>query len=219
MGLLREHATEVNKEWAKRIHINPAAAITCVKPSGNISQLCDTASGIHARHSEYYVRSVRVNVNDPLAQFMIDKGFPHEPDVTKPETALVFRFPQKSPEGSITRTEKTAIEQLELWMIYKEHYCDHNPSCTINVKEHEWLEVGAWVYENFDNISGLAFLPFSEHSYTQAPYQECTKEEFDKLSQFMPVNIDWNGLSDFESDDMTTGSQEFACTSATGCGI
>jgi ribonucleoside-triphosphate reductase (thioredoxin) len=219
LGLLREHATEVNKEWAKRIHINPAAAITCVKPSGNISQLCDTASGIHARHSEYYVRSVRVNVNDPLAQFMIDKGFPHEPDVTKPETALVFRFPQKSPEGSITRTEKTAIEQLELWMIYKEHYCDHNPSCTINVKEHEWLEVGAWVYENFDNISGLAFLPFSEHSYTQAPYQECTKEEFDKLSQFMPVNIDWNGLSDFESDDMTTGSQEFACTSATGCGI
>ena len=219
LGLLREHATEVNKEWAKRIHINPAAAITCVKPSGNISQLCDTASGIHARHSEYYVRSVRVNVNDPLAQFMIDKGFPHEPDVTKPETALVFRFPHKSPEGSITRTEKTAIEQLELWMIYKEHYCDHNPSCTINVKEHEWLEVGAWVYENFDNISGLAFLPFSEHSYTQAPYQECTKEEFDKLSQFMPVNIDWNGLSDFESDDMTTGSQEFACTSATGCGI
>ena len=131
---------------------------------------------------------------------------------------MIFRFPQKSPEGSITRTEKTALEQLELWMIYKEHYCDHNPSCTINVKEHEWLDVGAWVYKNFDNISGLAFLPFSEHSYTQAPYQECTKEEYDKLSQFMPVNVDWNDLSEFETDDMTTGSQELACTGG-GCDI
>jgi len=215
---LRHHATETNKEWAKKIGINPAAAITCVKPSGNISQLCNTASGIHARHSEYYIRSVKVNLNDPIAQFMLDKGFPHEPDVNKPETALIFRFPQKSPEGSITRTEKTALEQLELWMIYKEHYCDHNPSCTINVKEHEWLDVGAWVYKNFDNISGLAFLPFSEHSYTQAPYQECTKEEYDKLSQFMPVNVDWNDLSEFETDDMTTGSQELACTGG-GCDI
>ena len=211
LGLLREHATEVNKEWAKRIHINPAAAITCVKPSGNISQLCDTASGIHARHSEYYIRSVKVNLNDPIAQFMLDKGFPYEPDINKPETAVLFRFPIKSPEGSITRTQKTAIEQLELWMIYKEHYCDHNPSCTINVKEKEWLDVGAWVYKNFDNISGLAFLPFSEHSYTQAPYQECAKEEYDGLALAMPKGINWDDLSEFESGDMTTGSQELAC--------
>jgi len=209
----REYATEINEEWAKKININPATAITCVKPSGNISQLCNTASGIHARHSKYYIRSVKVNLNDPIAQFMIDKGFPYEPDVNKPETALIFKFPQKSPESSITRTEKTALEQLELWMIYKEHYCDHNPSCTINVKEHEWLEVGAWVYANFDNISGLAFLPFSEHSYTQAPYQECTKSEYEELKKIIPDTVDWEGLSQFESDDNTSGSQELACVS------
>jgi ribonucleoside-diphosphate reductase alpha chain len=133
--------------------------------------------------------------------------------VNKPETALIFKFPQKSPESSITRTEKTALEQLELWMIYKEHYCDHNPSCTINVKEHEWLEVGAWVYANFDNISGLAFLPFSEHSYTQAPYQECTKSEYEELKKIIPDTVDWEGLSQFESDDNTSGSQELACVS------
>ncbi len=209
----RQTATDVNKEFAKKIGINQAAAITCVKPSGNISQLCDSASGIHARYSPYYIRSVRVSNRDPIAQFMKDKGFPYEPDITKPETTVIFRFPVKSPVNSITRTDKTAVEQLELWMIYKDHYCDHNPSCTINVKEDEWMEVGSWVFKYFDKISGVAFLPSSEHSYKQAPYQECTKEEYDELKKILPKNVDWTGLSKYENTDMTTSSQELACVS------
>ncbi len=210
---LRDYATEINKEWSKKIGINEAAAITCVKPSGNVSQLVNSSSGIHARHSEYYIRSVRVSKKDPISHFMISKGFPYELDITKPDSTVIFKFPIKSPKGSITRTDKTAIEQLELWMIYKEHYCDHNVSQTINIREHEWLEVGSWVYKNFDEISGVAFLPFSEHSYKQAPYQECTKEEYEIKLKEMPKNIDWNELSKFESEDNTTSSQELSCTS------
>jgi ribonucleoside-diphosphate reductase alpha chain len=210
---LRDYATEVNKEWSKKIGINPAAAITCVKPSGNVSQLVNSASGIHARHSEYYVRSVRVNKNDPIAKFMISKGFPNEPDITKPDTTVIFKFPIKSPKGCITRTDKTAIEQLELWLIYKDHYCDHNPSTTINVKEHEWLEVGSWVFKNFDKISGVAFLPYSEHSYKQAPYEEFNKDEYNELTKIMPKDVDWRELSKFEEEDNTTSSQTLACVS------
>lgn len=214
---LRDYATEVNKDWAKKIGINQSAAITCVKPSGNVSQLVNSSSGIHPRHSEYYIRSVRVSKKDPIAKFMISKGFPHESDITKPDSTVIFKFPIKSPDGSIIRIDKTAIEQLELWMIYKEHYCDHNVSQTINIKESEWFEVGSWVYKNFDEISGVAFLPFSEHSYKQAPYQECTKEEFESLK--LPENINWNDLSKFETEDNTSGSQELACTSSKGCEI
>jgi ribonucleoside-diphosphate reductase alpha chain len=216
---LRDYATEVNKEWSKKLGINQAAAVTCVKPSGNVSQLVSSASGIHARYAPYYIRSVRVNSKDPIAKFMIDKGFPHEPDITKPDITTIFKFPVKSPKDSIIRTDKTAIEQLELWLIYQDHYCDHKPSCTINVKEHEWLEVGSWVFDHFDKISGVAFLPSTEHSYKQAPYEECTKEEYNELKKKMPKNIDWTGVSNYETTDQTIGSQELSCTSAGGCEI
>lgn len=210
---MRQNATNINKHYAELIGINPAAAITCVKPSGNTSQLVDSASGIHARHSKYYIRSVRVSYDDPIAKFMIAKGFPHEPDHTKPNHTVIFSFPIKSPDKCVTRTDKTAVEQMELWMIYKDHYCDHNPSTTINVKESEWIDVGAWVYKYFDKISGIAFLPFSEHSYKQAPYEECTKEEYLLAKEAMPGDVDMNDLSLFEQEDNTTGTQELACSS------
>ena len=209
---LRDHATAINKEMSNKIGINQAGAITCVKPSGNTSQLVNSSSGIHARHSEYYIRSVRVSYDDPIAKFMIEKGFPNEPDHTKPNHTVIFRFPVKSPHDCITRTDMTAIEQMELWMIYKDHYCDHNPSTTINVKEKEWLNVGAWVFEHFDKISGIAFLPFSEHNYKQAPYEECTKEEYLQAVKEMPI-ANWEDLSKFEAEDNTTGTQELACSS------
>ena len=217
LSSMRECAMKINKEHAKKIGINPASAITCVKPSGNISQLVNSASGIHARHSKYYIRSVKVNKNDPIAMFMIEQGFPFEKDMHKPDVAVLFRFPIKSPEGSVTRNDRSAISELELWMIYREHYCDHNPSCTINVREDEWPEVGSWVWKNFDNISGLAFLPYSEHSYKQAPYEECTEEEYKSLT--LPKSVDWSELSKFEINDNTEGSQNLACTALGGCEI
>jgi ribonucleoside-diphosphate reductase alpha chain len=210
---LRQTATDVNEIYAKKIGINPAGAITCVKPSGNTSQLVNSSSGIHARHSKYYIRSVRVSYEDPIAKFMIAKGFPHEPDHTKPNHTVIFSFPIKSPDKCITRTDKTAIEQMELWMIYKDHYCDHNPSTTINVKEDEWMDVGSWVYKHFDKISGIAFLPFSEHSYKQAPYEECNRAFYEEAVKKMPKDVDMNDLSKFEEDDNTTGTQTLACTS------
>ncbi len=212
---MRQNATNINKYYAELLGINPAGAITCVKPSGNTSQLVDSSSGIHARHSRYYSRGVRVSIDDPIAKFMIEKGFPYEPDHTKPLNTLIFYFPVKSPDKCITRTDKTTIEQMELWMIYKDHYCDHNPSTTINVKEHEWIDVGAWVFKHFDKISGIAFLPFSEHSYKQAPYEECSHSEYLHAVKNMPEDVDWAELSKFESDDNTTGTQELACTSGT----
>jgi ribonucleoside-diphosphate reductase alpha chain len=208
---LKEVAVQTNKKYAKLLGIPQSTAITCVKPSGTVSQLVDSASGIHARHSEYYIRTVRAGNTDPLTQFMKDAGIPAEPDAGKPETTTVFSFPTKSPEGAITRTQMTAIEQLEYWLLFQRHWCEHKPSVTISVKKDEWMEVGAWVYKNFDEVSGISFLPFDEHVYQQAPYQDVEKEEYLELKNIMPKSIDWSKLSDYEKEDTTTGSKEFAC--------
>ena len=183
-----------------------------------VSQLVDSASGIHARHSKYYVRTVRGDNKDPLTRLMKDVGFPNEPDVMKPDSTTVFSFPVKSPENAITRNEMSAIEQLEMWMIYQQHWCEHKPSVTISVKEDEWMDVGAFVYENFNEISGISFLPHSDHIYRQAPYQDCTKEEYEALNAQMPKNIDWAKLGEYEQEDNTKGSQTLACA-ADGCEI
>jgi ribonucleoside-triphosphate reductase len=211
LRLLKEHAVETNAEWAKTIGINPAAAITCVKPSGTVSQLTDAASGIHPRHSEYYIRTVRADRKDPLCQMMIDVGFPHEPCVMKPDHTMVFSFPQKA-VGSVTRNDLTAIEHLKIWLAYQRNWCEHKPSITITVREHEWMEVGAFVYKHFDEISGISFLPHSDHSYRQAPYQECTKEEYENLLAKMPSNFEWAELEKYEKTDTTASSQTFACS-------
>ena len=214
---LKQVAIDTNKKWASKIGINPAAAITCVKPSGTVSQLTDSASGIHPRHNEYYIRTVRADRKDPLCQMMVDMGFPAEPCVMKPEHTMVFSFPHKA-EGSITRNDVSAIAQLELWLAYQRYWCEHKPSITITVKEHEWMEVGAWVYTHFDEISGISFLPHSDHSYRQAPYQDCTKEQYLEALEKMPKNINWAMLSQYEKEDKTTGTQQFAC-SANGCEV
>ena len=208
---LKKVSVETNKEWAEKLGINPAAAITCVKPSGTVSQLTDAASGIHPRHNEYYIRTVRADRKDPLCQMMIEMGFPAEPCVMKPDHTMVFSFPMKA-EGSVTRNDLTAIEHLNLWLTYQRHWCEHKPSITITVKEHEWMDVGAWVYKHFDEVSGISFLPHSDHSYRQAPYQDCTKEEYDSLLETMPKNIDWTLLSNYEKEDKTAGSQTYACS-------
>ena len=215
---LREEAVRTNKEWAEKIGIPRSAAITCVKPSGTVSQLVDSASGIHARHNPYYIRTVRADNKDPLCQFMKDAGFPNEPDVTKPQHTTVFSFPMKSPNKAVCRMDMTAIEQLELWKLYQEYWCEHKPSVTISVKENEWMEVGNWVWDNFDNISGISFLPFSEHTYRQAPYQDCSKEEFNEALKAMPKNVDWSKLGDYEAQDYTAGAQTAACA-AGGCEV
>ena len=173
---LRSIAVATNAEWAELLGIPASAAISCVKPSGTVSQLVDSASGIHARHSPYYIRTVRGDSKDPLTQFMIDKGIPNEPCVMKPDSTVVFSFPVKSPEQAVTRNDMTAVEQLELWLTYQRHWCEHKPSVTISVRDSEWMAVGAFVYEHFDEMSGVSFLPHSDHTYQQAPYQDCTKE-------------------------------------------
>jgi ribonucleoside-diphosphate reductase alpha chain len=216
---LREVAYETNKEWSEKLGIERSAAVTCVKPSGTVSQLVDSASGIHARHSPYYVRTVRADNKDPLCKFMKEKGFPNEPDVTKPKHTTVFSFPMKGPEQAIYRKDMTAMAQLELWSTYQEHWCEHKPSVTITVKEEEWPEVGSWVWEHFDSISGISFLPFSDHTYRQAPYQDCTKQEYQELTKEIPQNVDWGELSKFEEIDYTVGSQELACSADGGCEI
>jgi ribonucleoside-diphosphate reductase alpha chain len=218
LGVLREHAVETNEKWANRLNINPAAAITCVKPSGTVSQLTDAASGIHARHNPYYIRTVRADRKDPLCQFMLDKGFPAEPCAMKPDSVMVFSFPMKSPKGCITRNEMTAVEHLDLWLAYQNHWCEHKPSITVTVREHEWVEVGAWVYKHLDAVSGISFLPHSDHSYKQAPYQDCTKEEYEAFLQRMPKGVDWTELSKYEKEDNTSGTQTYAC-SANSCEI
>lgn len=215
---LKQTAIDTNAEWSAKLGIQTSAAITCVKPSGTVSQLVDSASGIHARHSEYYIRTVRGDNKDPLTQFMKDAGIPSEPCVMKPGTTTVFSFPQKSPDGAITRNDMTAIEQLELWKSYQRHWCEHKPSVTVTVKDCEWLEVGAWVFRHFDEVSGISFLPHSDHSYKQAPYQECSKEEYDAMLAKMPQVIDWTDLRFYESEDATSGSQTFAC-SGSSCEI
>ena len=210
---LKHVAVATNAEWADRLGIPASAAITCVKPSGTVSQLVDSASGIHARHSAYYIRTVRGDNKDPLTQFMIDQGIPNEPDVMKPDSTTVFSFPQKSPVGAITRNDMTAIEQLQLWLVYQRHWCEHKPSVTVTVRDHEWMEVGAWVYKHFDEVSGVSFLPHSDHSYQQAPYQDCSEREYLDALALMPERIDWTKLSDYEKEDMTKSSQTFACSS------
>lgn len=215
---LKQIAVETNEKWAKKLGIPQSAAITCVKPSGTVSQLVDSASGIHARHNPYYIRTVRADKKDPLALFMKEAGFPCEDDVMKPDHTLVFSFPMKAPENAVFRMDMTAIEQLELWLAYQKNWCEHKPSVTISVKEHEWMEVGAWVYEHFDWMSGVSFLPFSEHVYKQAPYQDIDKESYEAELKAMPVNVDWSGLSAYETSDMTEGAQELACV-AGGCEI
>ena len=216
---LRKVAVETNKEWSNKLGVNRSAAITCVKPSGTVSQLVDSASGIHARHSKYYIRTVRADNKDPLCKMMIQNGFPNEPDVTKPNHTTVFSFPTQSPKDAICRTDMTAIEQLELWSTYQEHWCEHKPSITVTVKENEWPEVGSWVWNNFDDISGISFLPFSDHTYRQAPYQDCTKSEYDEMLKLIPENVDWSKLSEYEQQDFTAGSQELACSADGGCEI
>jgi ribonucleoside-triphosphate reductase len=209
---LKNVAVTTNAEWAERLGIPTSAAITCVKPSGTVSQLVDSASGIHARHSAYYIRTVRGDNKDPLTQFMKDQGIPSEPDVMKPDATTVFSFPQKSPEGAITRNDMSAIQQLKLWMIYQRHWCEHKPSVTITVKDDEWLEVGAWVYKNFDEVSGVSFLPHSDHTYQQAPYQECSEREYLDALALMPDRIDWSKLSEYETEDTSKGTSTFACS-------
>ncbi len=209
---LRDTAVQTNNDFAQHLGISASAAITCVKPSGTVSQLVDSASGIHARHSSYYIRTVRGDNKDPLTQFMKDSGIPAEPCVMKPDSTTVFSFPVKSPNGAITRNDMTAIEQLELWKIYALEWCEHKPSVTITVRDEEWLKVGAWVYDNFDICSGVSFLPHSDHTYAQAPYQDCDKAVYTEALQSMPKSIDWSKLSNYEKEDNTAGTQTLACS-------
>jgi len=212
---LREVAVETNAKWAKRLGIPVSAAVTCVKPSGTVSQLVDSASGIHTRYNNYYIRTVRGDNKDPITQFMKDIGIPNEPCVMKPDTTTVFSFPMKAPDGAITRNDMSAIEQLEMWLTYQRHWCEHKPSVTINVKDNEWMEVGAFVYRHFDEMSGVSFLPHSDHSYRQAPYQDCTEEEYNELKAKMPETIDWTQLQQYEDEDETKGTSTFACSGDT----
>jgi ribonucleoside-diphosphate reductase alpha chain len=209
---LRNVAISTNDEWAERLGIPPSAAITCVKPSGTVSQLVDSASGIHARHSPYYIRTVRGDNKDPLTKFLVDQGVPNEPDVMKPDATTVFSFPQKAPAGAVTRNDMSAIEQLEMWLTYQRHWCEHKPSITVSVRDHEWVSVGAFVYEHFDEMSGVSFLPHSDHTYQQAPYQDCDKSDYETLLSLMPTGIDWSKLTDYEKEDNTAGMQTMACS-------
>ena len=207
---LRDEANKVNKKYAKILGIEESKSITCVKPSGTVSQLVDSASGIHSRHSPYYIRTIRMDKKDSIYEFLKDKGVQVEDEAFRPDSTAVFSFPIKSPTNAITRDDRTALEELENWLIYQRHFCNHKPSVTINVREHEWMEVGAWVYKYFDEISGISFLPHSDHSYQQAPYQECTKEEYQDLLVRTPSQIDWSTFK--EEEDNTEGSQTLACT-------
>lgn len=208
---LRDHARSVNEEWAEKLGIPPSASITCVKPSGTVSQLVDSASGIHARHAPFYIRRIRMDKKDPIYSFLKGQGVPVEDEAFRPDSTAVFSFPQKAPEGAVCRTGKTAIEQLELWLIYQRYWCEHKPSVTISVKDEEWPEVGAWVWKHFDEVSGVSFLPFSDHTYQQAPYTDCTEEEYNEMVAAMPQDIRWEEF--IEQEDNTIGQQTLACTS------
>ena len=215
---LRKTCIDTNRKWAKRIGVQPSSAITCVKPSGTVSQLTNSASGIHPRFSKHYIRTVRADVKDPMAQYMKQVGFPCEPDVMKPDSNLVFSFPIKSPESSVTVDEVGAIEQLELWKAYQLHWCEHKPSVTVYYTADEFLPCMNWIWENFELASGISFLPYSEHTYAQAPYQEITEEQYNDAVLEMPTTINWNDLADFESEDMTSGAQTLSC-GAGGCEV
>ena len=206
---LRKVAVDTNADLAARLGIPQSAAITCVKPSGTVSQLVDSASGIHARHSQYYIRRVRGDKKDPLSAFLTSAGIPAEDCVMRPDSTVVFSFPMKAPEGARLRDDLTAIEHLDVWMMYQRHFCEHKPSVTISVKEHEWMDVGAWVWKHFDELSGVSFLPWDGGTYRQAPYEECSKEDYDEMLLRMPPNIDWDSL--VEHDDNVEGAQTLAC--------
>jgi len=203
-------AVKANKAWAKKLGINQSAAITCVKPSGTVSQLVDSASGIHPRFSKHYIRRVRSDAKDPLAQYMSTAGFPVEQDVMSP-ASLVFSFPVKSPKTSTTVKQVGAMEQLALWKAYQNHWCEHKPSITVYYTDDEFLQVSQWIWENFDLCSGISLLPYSDHVYQQAPYEEINAEQYKELVKAMPKDINWNDLENFEQEDNTTGSQELAC--------
>jgi len=209
---LKSIAVDTNAEWAGKLGVPVSAAITCVKPSGTVSQLVDSASGIHPRYSHYYVRTVRGDNKDPLTQFMKDQGIPNEPCVYKGDTTTVFSFPVKAPEGAVVTKDLTAIEQLKTWLVYQRHWCEHKPSVTINVKKDEWFEVGAFVYEHFDEMSGVSFLPYDGNIYQQMPYQEIGKSEYERLLSLMPEYVSWDDLSDYEKEDNTVSMQTLACS-------
>ena len=209
---LKKETVKINKEWSESLGINPSTSITAIKPSGTVSQLVDSASGIHTRHNDYYLRRVRADVKDPIAQLMRDEGVPCEPDIMKPDSVEVFTFPMKAPEGSILRNDRTAIEQLELWLTYQRYYCEHKPSITVNVKEHEWMEVGAWVYKHFNEVSGVSCLPHSDHSYQQAPYEDCTEEVYLEALSAMPESVNWSRIEEYELSDTTISMKTMACT-------
>jgi ribonucleoside-diphosphate reductase alpha chain len=202
----------VNKKYAELFGIEPSAAVTCVKPSGTVSQLVDAASGIHPRHSKYYIRTVRADKKDPLTLFMAMAGVPVEDAEGAPDKTAVFSFPIKAPNGAITRNDLTAIEHLELWKVYADNWCEHKPSITISYRDGEYVEVGNFVWNNFETISGVSFLPMSDHIYKQAPYTECTEDEYNAMLKRMPKDIDWSKLAEYENDDSTHGSQTLSCT-------
>ena len=206
---LKKYAIEINASTAKSCNVNKSSAITCVKPSGTVSQLTNSASGIHPRHNSYYIRTVRQDNKDPLTVFMKDKGFIHEPAIGKEDSTTIFSFAMKSPDGAIMRDKKTAIEQLEHWLMFQESWCEHKPSITVYVREHEWLQVGAWVYDHFEIMSGVSFLPYDNGNYKQAPYTDCNRKKFLDVKKKTPV-VDWGDL--METEDNTTSSQELACT-------
>ncbi len=211
---LKKEAVKINKEWSESLGINQATSITAIKPSGTVSQLVDSASGIHPRHNDHYLRRVRADAKDPIAMLMEDEGIPCEPDVMKPDSVKVFTFPMKAPEGALLRDERTAIEQLELWLLYQRYYCEHKPSITVSVKEHEWMEVGAWVFKHFDEVSGVSFLPHSDHSYQQAPYEDCTEGVYLEAVGSMPKEVNWARIEEYELTDNTKGMKTLACTGA-----
>jgi ribonucleoside-triphosphate reductase (thioredoxin) len=213
MAIIRDVVIETNRQWAMRLGINPSTATTCVKPSGTVSQLVDSASGLHTRHSDFYLRTIRADNKDPLTEFLKASGVYSEVDVMSPHNTTVFYFAIKSPDNAVTRDKQTAIEALELWAKLQEHWCEHKPSATISVREDEWMDVGAWVYRHFDTLSGVSFLPHDGGSYKQAPYQEVTEEQYNEwLIKHPAPTFDWNDLRNFEKEDHTTASQELACT-------
>ena len=219
LNTLRELAVSTNVEEAGKIGINPSAAVTCVKPSGTVSQLTGVSSGMHPWHNDYYIRTVRGDKKDPLTQFLIEAGVPAEDDFMNPTQTKVFSFPIKAPNGAVLRNDLTAIEHLNIWLTYQRAWCEHKPSITVSVREEEWMEVGAWVWEHFDEVSGISFLPYSDHTYKQAPYQDATKEEYEAAVAKMPEQIMWSLLSMYETEDTTSGTQNLACSADAGCEV
>jgi ribonucleoside-diphosphate reductase alpha chain len=212
LDMLRYEAIETNASTADSMGINRSAAITTVKPSGTVSQLTASSSGMHPWHNDYYLRSVRADNKDPLTEFMKDAGVPSEPDVMSPDTTTVFMFPQKAPDGAVTRLELSALEHLEIWKVYKTHWTEHNPSITVSVKEDEWIEVANWVYENWDIVGGISFLPYDGGTYKQAPYQDCDETTYNQFYHDTPKVINWADLAAYEFEDTTTGTQTLSCT-------